>query len=306
MKIIIIGATGLIGQRLVGHLEQNEAYKIVIVSRRAAKSWRMFPNQKDFPEWDGKDEKSIGEIIDGAGAVINLAGESIAGGRWTDKRKQRILDSRVESTSALVNAINKAEKKPSVMLQASAIGYYGASADKTFDERSPAGKGFLSTVTESWEAAAKDLDKRVRLALLRTGVVLDKHGGALEQMQKPFKFGVGGHIGSGKQWFSWIHIEDEVRAIAFLLENEKASGAYNLTAPEPVTMKVFAKSLGKAMKRPSWLHAPSFAIKLMMGEMGKEMLLSGQRVIPKRLLDQGFTFNYNKAETALQQIYGNK
>ncbi len=304
MKIIIIGATGLIGQRLVGHLEQNETHHIVIVSRRAAKSWRMFPNQKDFPEWDGKDEKAIGEIIAGADAVINLAGESIAGGRWTEKRKKRILDSRVQSTTALVSAINKIEKKPSVLLQASAIGYYGANADKIFDEKSPAGKGFLPQVTQSWEEAAKDLDKRVRLVLLRTGVVLDKRGGALEQMQKPFKFGVGGHIGNGKQWFSWIHMEDEVRAIAFLLENGKASGIYNLTAPEPVTMKVFAKSLGKAMKRPSWLHVPSFAIKWMMGEMGEEMLLSGQRVIPKRLLDQGFTFNYNKDEMALKQIYG--
>lgn len=302
MKIILIGATGFIGQQLVKQLTSKK-HHLTIVSRNKSKAEKIFPNHRDFAVWDGRDPKALTDIINGSDAVINLAGESIAGGRWTDKRKQQILSSRIQSTQAVVNAINEADKKPKVLIQPSAVGYYGADNTRTFDENANAGKGFLADVTVQWEQAAKDLDKSVRLVFLRTGVVLDRNGGALPQMVMPFKYGIGGHIGSGNQWFSWIHIDDEVRAIEFLLENEKTSGAYNLTAPEPVTMKMFAKSIGKTLKRPSWLHVPAFAIKLLMGQMGEEMILSGQRVIPKKLQDEGFDFRYKQVDDALRNIF---
>lgn len=303
MKIILIGATGFIGQQLVKQLEPKN-YQLTIVSRDKAKPERLFAKRHNFAEWDGKDVPTLMAIISGSDAVINLAGESIAGGRWTGKRKQQILNSRIQSTLAVVKAINKAENKPEVLLQASAIGFYGADPVRIFDESANAGKGFLAEVTAKWEQAAQGLDKSVRLVFLRTGVVLDSEGGALPQMMAPFKFGVGGHIGSGRQWFSWIHIDDEVRAIEFLLENDKASGAFNLTAPEPVTMKEFSRKLGKALKRPSWLHVPAFAIKLLMGQMGDEMLINGQRVIPKKLEEAGFAFRFTKVEDSLDFVFG--
>jgi len=303
MNIVLIGATGFIGQRLVKHLEPKK-YQMTIVSRSKAKAEGIFPKRHNFAGWDGKDVQALAAIVNGSDAVINLAGESIAGGRWTEKRKQQILNSRIQSTQAVVNAINKAEKKPEALLQASAIGFYGADPDRIFDESADSGKGFLAEVTLKWEQAAHGLDKSVRLVFLRTGIVLDSEGGALQQMMMPFKFGVGGHIGSGRQWFSWIHIDDEVRAIEFLLENEKASGPFNLTAPAPVSMKEFSKKLGNALKRPSWLHVPAFAIKLLMGQMGDEMLLNGQQVIPKKLEDAGFTFRFTQVEESLAYIFG--
>lgn len=302
MKIIIIGATGLIGRKLVEHLT-GKNYQVVIVSRNAAKAKNLFPNQNDLAEWDGRSVEILSQIVSGSNAVINLAGESIAGGRWTDARKQKILGSRVNSTKAVVMAINGSAQKPGVLLQGSAIGYYGAHPSKIFTEKDSAGSGFLAEVSQKWESAAAELDPSVRLVFLRTGVVLDPQGGALKQMQTPFKFGIGGHIGSGEQWFSWIHMDDEIRAIAFLLENPQSKGAFNLTAPQPVSMKDFAQAIGRAMKRPSLLHVPSFAIKILMGKMGEEIVLNGQKVIPEKLLDEGFQFRYEKVADALQGIY---
>lgn len=303
MKIILIGATGFIGQRLVKQLESKHS-QLIIVSRNKEKAAKIFPKLSDFAEWNGRDENSLTAIINGSDAMINLAGESIAGGRWTEKQKQKILQSRIQSTQAVVNAINKTEKKPEVLLQASAISFYGAHPDKIFDESANSGQGFLTEVSLKWEQAAQGLDKSVRLIFLRTGIVLDSEGGALPKMMMPFKFGIGGHIGSGRQWFSWIHIDDEVRAIEFLLENEKVSGAFNLTAPNPVTMKIFAKTLGKSINKPSWLHVPAFVIKLLMGQMGKEMLLNGQQVVPKKLMEAGFTFRFTEVDEALSYICG--
>lgn len=303
MKIILIGATGFIGKHLFHYLKKKQ-HQIVVVSRNKAKAQKFFPGHQDFAEWDGKDEHAFAAIAENSGAVINLAGANLAGKRWSEQRKQIILNSRVNSTSAVVNAINSVEEKPEVLIQASAVGYYGANPEKTFRESDHAGEGFLAEVTTKWEAAAKDLDKKVRLVFLRSGAVIGKNGGALQKMEIPFKFGVGGHIGSGKQWFSWIHIEDEVSAIAFLLENKNASGAFNLTAPQPVKMNVFAKNLGEAMHRPSWLHVPAFAIKLLFGQMGSETILQGQRALPEKLVDHKFHFLYGDAKSALKQIYG--
>jgi uncharacterized protein len=302
MKIVLIGATGFIGKRLFYHLKSN-GHQLIVVSRNTEKAKKVFADHNAFADWNGKDGQKLASIIGQSDAVVNLAGASIAGGRWIKERKQLILSSRINTTRALVNVINSLKEKPEVLIQAGAIGYYGAHPEATFDETAPAGEGFLAEVSQNWEAATHGLAGGVRLVILRTGVVIDKSGGALRQMQTPFKLGAGGHIGTGKQLFSWIHLEDEVRAIAFLLENRNAAGAYNLTAPVPVTMKRFAKALGNTLRRHSWLHVPAFIIKLLLGQMGVETILSGQKVIPKKLLDEGFEFKHPEIEGALADIY---
>jgi hypothetical protein len=302
MKIIIFGATGFIGKKLFTALF-SQAHEITIVSRNIDRAREILGNDARFCSWDGKDVSELEKILAGAKAIINLAGESIAAKAWTENQKRKIIDSRVSLTTAIVDAIKQMENKPEVLVQASAIGFYGSNLNKTFDESSPRGPGFLAEVCQKWEAATNDLDKNVRLILLRTGIVIGPGGGALEPMARPFKLGFGGHIGSGKQWFSWIHLEDEVRAIMYLLEKNEARGIYNLTAPQPVRMKLFAKELGRVFKKPSWMHVPGFAIKLLMGQRVKEMLLSSHKVIPKRLTESGFKFHFLEVRLALTNIY---
>lgn len=302
MKIVIFGATGYIGKMLFTAL-LSEGYEITVVSRDVERAREILGDNAEFCQWDGEDEATLKKILVETNAVINLSGESIAAKSWTDKQKQKILSSRVNTTSVIVKAINQMENKPDVLLQASAIGYYGPDLNKTFDESSPAGAGFLAEVSQQWEAAASSLNENVRLVLLRTGVVIGQDGGALEPMAKPFRYGLGGYVGSGKQWFSWIHLDDEVRAIVFLLENNDARGVFNLTAPEPVRMKTFAKELGRVLKKPSWFHVPSFVIKLIMGQMGEEIILSGQNVLPKKLNEVGFKFQFSEIRPALTNIF---
>lgn len=302
MKIVIIGATGFIGRKLFTALDKEE-YDLTVVTRDAANAHKVLGEHAEFCEWDGYDEARLTKIFTDAGVIINLAGENIGAARWTETQRKKILASRTNLTSTVIKAINKLDKKPDVLLQASAIGFYGSDYKNSFTEMSPAGKGFLAEVTQKWENATKGLHENVRLVLLRTGVVLAKDGGALAEMAKPFKLGAGGYLGSGKQWLSWIHIDDEVDAIQFLMEHHEASGIFNLTAPEPETMKCFAKEIGKALKKPSWLNVPSFAIKLAMGQRGEELLLSSQRVLPDRLLEAGFTFQFTEARIALANIY---
>lgn len=302
MKIVIIGATGFIGSRLFTFLDKEE-YELTVVSRDVESARETLGEHAEFCEWDGNDDSKLDNILKDAWAVINLSGENLAKGPWTESRKEKILTSRTSAVAAITNAINRSATKPAVYLQASAIGYYGSDLKKTFDEHSPAGSNFLAQVTQQWEDASKNLDPSVRLVLLRTGIVIGSGGGALEQMARSFNLRMGGHIGSGKQWFSWIHIDDEVRAIQFLMENTDAKGPYNLTSPAPVKMKVFARELGKVMHRLSWLHVPAFIIKLLMGQMGKDMLLASQKVIPKRLEEEGFNFHFEDIRMALTNIY---
>jgi uncharacterized protein (TIGR01777 family) len=304
-KVVIIGATGLIGRHLVKLLDKH-GYNLVVVSRNADAARRKLGEKHSYTSWDGKTAAALAPSLEGAEAVVNLAGENIAGGRWTKARKRKILSSRTESTGAVAEAINACQAKPAALIQASAIGYYGASLDQVFDETCPSGNNFLATVSRLWEKSADNTDESVRLVLLRTGIVLSTEGGALAEMVKPFKFGVGGHIGSGKQWMSWIHLEDETEAIRFLIENKNATGVFNLTAPQPVTMENFAGSIGRALGKKSWMHAPSFAIKMAMGEMGKEMLLSGQNVLPKNLTEAGYTFRFSDVDAALEDLLGKK
>lgn len=302
MKIVIIGATGFIGSRLFSFLDKEE-YDLTVVTRDVEGAREQLGDHAEFCSWDGEHSEGLDKIFKDAWAVINLAGESLSGGRWTEARKERILQSRLKTTHAVVDAINRAEIKPRVLLQASAIGYYGSQPKTTLDEDSGAGNNFLAHVTQQWESATEGLNKEVRLVILRTGIVLGTTGGALPQMALPFRYGVGGHIGSGKQWFSWIHLDDEVRAIQFLLEHKEASGVYNLTAPEPVMMKTVAKELARVLHRPNWLHVPKFLIRGAMGQMGDEMLLASQKVIPKRLEEEGFSFHFEDFRLALTNIY---
>jgi uncharacterized protein len=301
MKIVIIGATGFIGSRLLSFLDREEN-DLTVVTRNVESAKERLGDIAEFCEWDGKSPAPLDEIIKDAWAVINLAGENLASGRWSQERKEHIISSRTESVSAVVDAINRSEKKPDVLIQASAIGYYGSDFKKTFDENSAAGNNFLAEVTRKWEEATAGLNSEVRLVLIRTGIVIGPDGGALQQMARPFKLGFGGHIGSGKQYFSWIHIDDEVRAILFFLENKDTRGVFNLTAPNPVTMKVFARELGRVLHRPSWFHVPAFAIKTLMGQMGKEMLLASQKVIPAKLEKEGFSFDFEDVRMALTNI----
>jgi len=303
-RVIITGATGFIGKTLCRHLAER-GYEIIALSRNLEKGKEVLGKDVRVAEWDGKSSRGWLDYAEGAYAFLNLAGESLASGRWTEEKKQSILKSRFDAGRAIVEGAKLVKKKPKVIIQASAIGYYGLRHDEVCDESSSFGEGFLSEVSQKWELSTQEVEaQNIRRVIIRTGIVLGKEGGAFIRMKKPFRFFVGGPLGSGKQWFSWIHLEDEVKAIIFLMEREDLSGAFNLTAPHPVLQKDFSRILGKVMKRPSWLPAPGFVLRLLFGEMAEETLLSGQRVVPKRLLDSGFRFLYPELEPALKEILG--
>jgi uncharacterized protein (TIGR01777 family) len=302
MRIVITGATGFIGRALCEGLHKE--YEIIALSRNAGRARQSIGHLSEVIQWDAKTSAGWKEKAEGALAVINLAGENLAAGRWNNSRKSRILQSRLDAINAVVEAIKQLQNKPKVVILASAIGYYGPRQDEQLDETSPPGEGFLANVCRSIETLAKEIEKlNVRCVVTRSGVVLGKDGGAFPRLAKPFRFFLGGYLGNGKQWFSWISIEDELAAIKFLMQNENLSGVFNLTGPQPMTMKDFCVTLGRIIKRPCWLKVPGFALRLALGEMADEMLLSGQKVIPNRLLDAGFEFKYPNLEKALSAIY---
>jgi uncharacterized protein (TIGR01777 family) len=301
MKAVITGATGFIGSALCGLLHKD--YEVIALSRDARRAARSIGELAKIVEWDGRTTGSWFRQANGAFAVINLAGENIGSGRWSETKKADILHSRLGGIKAVLEAIKQMDKKPNVVIQASAIGYYGPRRDEQLDENSTPGKGFLAGVCRDVEDSLEKINQLgVRCVVIRSGIVLGRDGGAFEKLVKPFRFFLGGHLGSGRQWFSWIHLDDEVAAMKFLMENENLKGAFNLTAPKPVTMKEFCKILGKVMHRPAWFNVPDFALRLAFGRMADEMLLSGQRVLPKRLLNSGFDFKYTEVEQALNDI----
>jgi uncharacterized protein (TIGR01777 family) len=301
MKVVITGATGFIGRALCRLF--HEDYEVIALSRDASRAAKSIGELVKIVEWDGRTTGSWLTAANGAFAIINLAGENIASGRWNESRKAGILHSRLDSIKAVLEAIKQMNKKPAVVIQASAIGYYGPRRDEPLDEDSTPGKGFLASVCRDVENSVEKIEELgVRCIVIRTGVVLGRDGGAFEKLVKPFRFFLGGHLGSGRQWFSWIHLDDEISAIKFLMENENLKGAFNLTAPEPVTMKQFCKTLGKVLHRPALMKVPAFAARLAFGQMAKEMLLSGQKVLPKRLLNTDFNFKYTNVENALKDI----
>lgn len=302
MKIIIFGGTGSIGRALVKSLLQN-SYETYVVSRNREKATRIFQNSVNIIQWDTKNDNSLIEVFTGDYAIINLVGENIGAKIWTRKQKAKILNSRISITNKISEIVNKSEVKPAVFIQASATGYYGSSLDYEFDETSPQGIGFLASVCSQWENALTILDKKsTRIIFIRTGLVLAKDKGLIAKMKTSFKFFLGGHFGDGKQWMPWIHIQDEVDAITYLLKNEQTQGLYNLTSPKPERMRKFCNIFGAIQFRLSWFHIPSFVVKLLPGNMGEELLLSSQKVKPSRLQEAGFEFSFEKLEDALREI----
>ena len=300
MRVVVTGATGFIAKALCEHLHND--YEIIALSRNAARAQQSLGQLASVVQWDGRTPAGWVARADGALAIINLAGENIASGRWTKSKKHRILQSRLDAANAIAEAVRQLSNKPKVIIQASATGYYGSRQDEQLDETSPPGQGFLAGVCRSAESLANEIESLgTRFVAIRTGVVLGPRGGALDKFKKPFPFYLGGYLGTGKQWLSWISLDDEVAAIKFLMENEHLHGVFNLTAPQPVTMKQFSKILGKALRRPAWLPVPGLFVRLALGEMAK-MLLSGQRVLPKRLLESGFEFEHENLESALNAI----
>jgi uncharacterized protein len=292
MKILISGSHGLVGTALIKALETegHEIFRLV----------RHYPSSEAEIEWS-PDRYSIQLArIEGFDAVVNLAGESIAEGRWTDEKKRRIRESRVKGTKLLGDALANLTNRPSTFICASAIGYYGNRGDETLTESSAPGDDFLAEVCVEWEkATALATEKGIRVVNARFGVILDAHGGALAKMLPPFRMGIGGKIGSGKQWMSWIALEDVVGALKFVLANETLSGPVNFVAPNPVTNAEFTNTLGKALSRPTLFPIPAFGVRLLFGEMADALLLSSQRVEPQRLKATGYEFQYSQLQTVL-------
>jgi uncharacterized protein (TIGR01777 family) len=302
MKLIIAGGTGFIGARLCNQLDrQGHSLTILTRSVSAADS----PNKTTIlcqPGSPGTWERNLEEAMDGADGVINLAGEPIAGKRWSEAQKKKLRKSRIDTTRALATAIGKAKKKPALLLNASAVGYYGPRGDEVITEESGPGGDFLAGLCSDWENEAKRAESYgVRVIRLRTGIVLGKGGGALAKMVPPFKLFIGGPLGSGKQWMPWIHLEDEIGMIQFLMENSNAHGAVNACAPNPVTMKEFCRTLGSVLNRPCWAPVPAFALRLLLGEMA-EMLLTGQRAVPAAAERLGYRFRHPELREALENI----
>ena len=280
MKILISGSSGLVGSALKNDLERD-GHEIVALPR-------SFEDPIDFS---------------GVDAVVHLAGENIAAGRWTAEKKRKIKDSRVKGTAQLAKQITLSKEKPSVFICASAIGYYGEREDEKLDESSEMGTGFLPEVCKEWEDACMPVeDAGVRTIRLRTGIVLSSDGGALQKMVTPFKLGGGGILGSGTQYMSWISLDDEVAIIRYLIDNPEVKGSVNLVSPNPVTNKEFTKTLGQVLKRPTILPMPAFAARLLFGEMADALLLSSTRVYPGALLRSGYEFKHPTLETALRSI----
>jgi len=297
MKLVVAGGTGFIGSALCARLLEK-GHLLTLLTRSppssggsANKRWlRWIPGATG--EWE--------RAVDGADGVINLAGEPIAAKRWTAEQKRKIRSSRIETTRSLVSAIAKAKDKPKFLINASAVGYYGPRGDETITEEAKPGEDFLGVVCREWENEARKAEQLgLRIVRVRTGIVLGKGGGALAKMAPPFKFFVGGALGTGKQWMSWIHLDDEVGLIQFLAENAEPRGAMNATAPNPVTNRDFCKTLGSVLGRPCWAPVPSFALRVMLGEMA-DMLLAGQRVIPAEAQRLGYRFRYPTLDQALQ------
>jgi uncharacterized protein (TIGR01777 family) len=301
MRVIIAGATGFIGQTLCQALHRD--YELVVLTRDARRAAGTMKEYAKVAEWDARTASGWARQVEGAAAIVNLAGENLAEGRWTASRRTSILQSRTNSANAIADAIEGARNKPGVVVQASAVGYYGSRGDETLDEQSPPGAGLLADVCRRVESiAARAARQNVRHVELRTGLVLGRHGGALPSLMRPFQLFVGGRVGSGRQWVSWISLHDAVRAIRFLIENKDAKGPFNLTAPDPVTMRQFGRTLGQVLHRPAWTVLPAFAARLAFGEMADEVLLASQRVVPKRLLEAGFTFDYLDLKAALEAV----
>ena len=297
MKIAIAGASGLVGTALIPALEA-QGHEVTRLVRTAARAGEI--------EWHPNKDEVSAASLEGFDIIINLAGENIAGGRWTDEQKRKIRDSRVNGAHLLSEAIAKIERKPRAFVCASATGIYGDRGDEILDEQSESGGGFLAGVCREWEMACDLAVKAgVRVVNLRFGPILAREGGMLAKLLTPFKMGMGGKVGSGKQFISWISLEDAINAIVLAINDESIRGPLNVVSPNPVTNEEFTKTLGHVLNRPTALAMPAFAARLAFGEMADEMLLVSQRVMPKRLNAAGFEFKYPGLESALRHYLAN-
>jgi len=300
MRIVITGGTGLIGNALAREMG-SAGHEVVVLTRDPARSGTLPPGTRAV-RWDGRTAGDWAKLLDGDTVIVHLAGDAIAVGRWTDEKKRRIRESRVESGRAVLEGVRQARSKPRALLQGSAVGYYGDAGDEVVTESHPPGDDFLARVCVEWEASTAEVTSfGVRRPLLRTGIVLSSQGGALPRMALPFRMLAGGPLGNGRQWLPWIHEADEVGAIRFLIEREDADGPFNLTAPAPLPNRDFSRALGEALHRPSFAPAPGFALRFLLGEMA-DALLHGQRAVPRKLLDLGYAFRYPEALGALRSL----
>ena len=296
MKILISGASGLVGTHLIPTLKAkgHEIHRLV----------RKAPKGADEIQWDaktgfGESEQAKLENFD---AVIHLAGDNVASENWSDEKKQSITESRVTGTRVLVDALKRTANPPKHFISASATGFYGNRGAEILNETNAKGEGFLPELCADWEAEIKKAEAFARVVYLRIGIVLAKDGGALEKMLTPFKFGVGGTVGSGKQYMSWIAIDDLIRIFHFVVENDELRGAINAVSPNAATNEEFTKTLGKVLNRPTILPVPEFAIKMLFGEMGETLLLEGARVYPQKLTDAKFEFDFPSLEAAMKHV----
>lgn len=293
MRILISGSSGLVGSAVVKQFRQ-QGYEIVTLKRsKSLKEGEIY--------WNPNKGELEPDLVEGFDAWINLAGENIAG-RWSIKKKNQIVQSRLLTTETLAKTLNMLKRPPKVFINASAVGFYGNRGDAFLSEEAPVGKGFLAKVCRMWESAAEAVkQKGVRIVLVRFGTVLSPKGGALEKMVTPFKLGFGGVVGSGNQYMSWVEIDDLTEALDFILNNPNIQGPVNVVSPNPVTNKGFTKALGKMLHRPTLLPLPALAVRMLFGEMGEELLLSSIRVNPSKLLQAGFAFRYASIDSALQK-----
>lgn len=308
MRVIITGGTGLIGTALTASL-LSDGHAVTILSRNPDAHRDEVAAGAELAAWDGKTAAGWGGLVNEADAIVNLAAVSLSGNtfppkRWTPERKQMIVESRIDAGSAVTQAIRQAGHKPAVLVQASATGYYGPGGDEIMLESSAPGRDFLAGVVVPWEQSTEPVEALgVRRIVARMGVVFSDKGGAFPILVLPFRLFVGGPLGSGRQYISWIHIEDAIRAMRFLMEREQAQGVYNLTAPHPVTNATLAKVIGQAMGRPAFFPAPAPALRLALGEVATTVL-EGQRAVPENLRAAGFEFKYREPEQAVKDLLG--
>ncbi len=303
MKLVVTGATGLVGGALCQNLIQA-GHQVVALARNPEKARAKLPTV-EVAAWDATSGHPPVEALEGSDAVVHLAGEAIAAGRWTSQRKRMIRESRVAGTRNLVEGLSHCQNPPKVLVSSSAIGYYGTHGDEFLEETSQPGNDFLAELCQQWESEAKRAtDSGVRVVLVRSGLILAREGGALPRMLPPFRMGVGGPLASGKQWMSWIHIRDELEAIRYAIENDEMEGPLNLTAPNPVTNEEFSRTLARVLRRPAFFRVPGFVLRLLFGEMAETLLLKGQRVLPKKLEQSGYQFRFSDLRGAFEDLLG--
>ncbi len=306
MKIAITGATGFIGKGLTGLLT-DRSHEVIVLSRDVLKARSAFGNRVRAIRWAPDNEPELVAGLEGIDAFINLAGENIGSSMWTGKKRSRIIRSRLSSGKLATDVVLSLRREPAVLIQASAVGFYGSRADEQLDETSAAGEGFLAELAQRWEDSTKEVEAlSVRRVIIRTGVVFASQGGALPKLALPYRLLFGITMGSGEQWVPWIHYSDALEAIHFLATNEASSGIYNLVSPGAARMQEVCSAIGRALRRPTIMRLPAGLLKLLMGQMAEETILPSQRVSPNRLLSEGFQFRYPDLATCIGEVFSGR